>query len=272
MKDNESPLDGDNDQYDHPVKNDQHYCDGDIDSMVNPCGAGSSAEESEEQVDHQNIDNQSISDLSPHETAADIEHIPTEYFTSNFVLPPQIRGYIELLFFADKYAIPKCGWEDLCKLLNNLQEMKFDFAEKHPSRDQIVSSLDNQFPTPPLQTVRVSLEKDRVDTRNPAGKKKPVKFRDKPQMVSVFRFDIQHQIKSLLSEPLFHDARNLVVNEQDPFGKYIPPNGVLDEIQSGAWYSRTYDKILASHTDSEELPAMVLPLKIYCDKTSVDQA
>jgi hypothetical protein len=269
-KDNKSPRNVENNQYDNLDENDQQYYNDDIYSTGGNQSGGRAVEESVEQVDD-HIDNQSISDLPPHETAADIEQLPSKYFTTpNFVLPPQIRGHIELLYFADKYAIPKRGWEDLCKLLNNLHEMKFDFAEKHPSRDQIVSSLHNQFPTPPLESVRVLLEKDRVDSLKPTGKKKPMKFRDKPQMVSVFRFEIQHQIKSLLSEPLFHNASNLVVNEQDPFGKYIPPNGVLDEIQSGAWYSRTYDKILASHNDSEELPAMVLPLKIYCDKTGVD--
>jgi hypothetical protein len=109
------------------------------------------------------------------------------------------------------------------------------------------------------------LEKDRVESNLPSGKKKQKKYRDKPESVSVFRFDLQHQIKSLLSEPLFHDVSNLVVNEQDLFGKYIPPDGVLDEIQSGAWYSRTYDKILSYHVNSD-LPVMVLPLKLYCDK------
>jgi hypothetical protein len=125
MKDNESPLDVGNDQYDHPVENNQqHYHNGDIYSTVNPSG-GRAVEESDEQVDDLNIDHQSISDPPPHETAADIEHIPTKYFTSNFVLSPQIRGYIGLLVLADKYSIPKRGWEDLCKLLNSLQEMKF---------------------------------------------------------------------------------------------------------------------------------------------------
>jgi hypothetical protein len=219
----------------------------------------------------QNQDNQSTYDpASQNNTPADVEQIPIRYFTGNFVLPPQTRGYIELLYFADKYAIPKRGWEDICLLLNNLHQIRFDFSEKHPSREQVVANLNAQFPTPPLETVHVSLEKDRVETNMAArGKKKQKKYRDKPEAVSVFRFDVRHQIKSLLAEPLFHDISNLVVNKEDPFGKYVPPNGVLDEIQSGAWYSRTYDKILETHNDSD-LPAMVLPLKIYCDKTGVD--
>jgi hypothetical protein len=80
-------------------------------------------------------------------------------------------------------------------------------------------------------------------------------------MVSVFRFDLRHQIKSLLAEPLFHDISCLVVNKEDPFGKFLPLNGVLDEIQSGDWYRRTYDKIISSNLDSD-FPIMVLPLKL----------
>jgi hypothetical protein len=217
-----------------------------------------------------NQDNQTtIPEAPPARTESDIEHIPTQYFYSNFVLPPQTRGYINILYFADKHALPKRGWEELCNLLNNLHQIDFDFSDKHPSRDQVLKSLNEQFPTPPLETVRVSLEKDQMPKDGAHGKKKERKFRDKPQMVSVFRYDIRHQVKSLLAEPLFHDMSNLVVNKEDPFGKYLPSNSILDEIQSGEWYSRTYDKIVSLHMDSE-LPAMVLPIKLYCDKTGVD--
>jgi hypothetical protein len=165
--------------------------------------------------------NQTTCEPLPLVTAADVEQIPTKYFSGNFVLTPQTRGYIELLYFADKYAIPKCGWEELCSLLNKLHQVNFDFSDKHPSREQVVSKLRDQFPTAPVETVRVSLENDRVETSTAGGKKKQKKFRDKPQMVSVFRFDLRHQIKSLLAEPLFHDISNLVVNKEDPFGKYF---------------------------------------------------
>jgi hypothetical protein len=64
--------------------------------------------------------NQTTCEPLPLVTAADVEQIPTKYFSGNFVLTPQTRGYIEVLYFADKYAIPKCGWEELCSLLNKL--------------------------------------------------------------------------------------------------------------------------------------------------------
>jgi hypothetical protein len=139
----------------HPHESqDDHFLDVDLHTYPEDNSMGNNVASAVGETDERRADdldqcNQTTREPLPHVTAADVEQIPTKYFSGNFVLTPQTRGYIELLYFADKYAIPKCGWEDLCHLLNNLQQINFVFSDKHPSREQVVSSLNDQFPTPP---------------------------------------------------------------------------------------------------------------------------
>jgi hypothetical protein len=58
---------------------------------------------------------------------------------------------------------------------------------------------------------------------------------------------------------------NLVVNHDKPFAKYVPPDGMLDEIHSGEWYDRSWDARM-----KDPLTEIILPIKIYCNKTGLD--
>lgn len=46
---------------------------------------------------------------------------------------------------------------------------------------------------------------------------------------------------SLLNDPELNQLENLVINQSDPFGKYVPPDGRLGEVNSGAMYQLAYE-------------------------------
>jgi hypothetical protein len=94
---------------------------------------------------------------------------------------------------------------------------------------------------------------------------------EEPAVVTapVYRFDIRHQIQDLMRDDLFFDINNLVVNRNKPFDDFVPEDGMIDEIHSGEWYSRTYDDIM-NNKAKNPAETVVLPLKLYCDKTGLD--
>jgi hypothetical protein len=61
------------------------------------------------------------------------------------------------------------------------------------------------------------------------------------QVVQTTCFNFTNQLYSLVSDrALFGNLDNLDVNVDDPFGKYVPPNGLLSTVNLGQWYQSAY--------------------------------
>jgi hypothetical protein len=59
--------------------------------------------------------------------------------------------------------------------------------------------------------------------------------------VQITCFNFTNQLYSLvLDRALFGNLDNLDVNVDDPYGKYVPPNGLLSTVNSGQWYNSAY--------------------------------
>ena len=69
---------------------------------------------------------------------------------------------------------------------------------------------------------------------------------------------------SLLQDKNINGIENLVVNEKDPFSKYVSNNGKLGEINSGSWYEQAY-KTMVKDPDKDFL----LPIIFAMDKTTI---
>ena len=77
------------------------------------------------------------------------------------------------------------------------------------------------------------------------------------------------QLVDLLSdESLFGDLKNLVVNREDRWKPYCPPEGTnnLDEVFDGKYYIDTI-RLLLTRTDGSQF---LIPIMIYVDKTGTD--
>jgi hypothetical protein len=81
-------------------------------------------------------------------------------------------------------------------------------------------------------------------------------------------FSILDQIMDLIASADFQNLDNLVVND-DPtalFGKFDTPDGSsLLEVNSGRWYSDTYDQLI-----KDPATEWLFPLILYVDKTGTD--
>ena len=60
------------------------------------------------------------------------------------------------------------------------------------------------------------------------------------------------------------DLNNLAVNQQDPFGRYMSPDGRLGEVNSGKWYNCAYQNLI---NEDAPVPEFLIGVILYCDKT-----
>jgi hypothetical protein len=84
-----------------------------------------------------------------------------------------------------------------------------------------------------------------------------------PQVVQTTTFNFTNQSFTLIfDQVLFGNLDNLDVNVDDPFGKYVPPNGLLSTINLGQWYNRAY-----RHEVKDPSKDFMMPIIFACDET-----
>lgn len=91
---------------------------------------------------------------------------------------------------------------------------------------------------------------------------------------SVLRWNFQEQLVAMLrNKQLFGVLDNLNISEDDPFGMFVPQDGRIGEMMSGALYRRTYQKYQSNHVQAFKKGEVhtqnffLLPLGLYMDKT-----
>ena len=82
--------------------------------------------------------------------------------------------------------------------------------------------------------------------------------------VPVTTFQFTTQFHSLLSDKILNTEENLVVNTDDPFTQYVPPDGLLGECLSGSWYQHAWNH-MTQNTDCD----FMIPIILYIDKTQM---
>ena len=83
-------------------------------------------------------------------------------------------------------------------------------------------------------------------------------------IIKVTRFDFKTQMRSLLDDPVLNRDENLVINENDRFQRYIPPDGRLGECLSGSWYNHAWDEM-----EKDGHSNFMIPIILYIDKTEL---
>jgi hypothetical protein len=189
----------------------------------------------------------------------DAIHHPKQRTKGSYALDTQLEGYIKILCFLDQIQAPIKTFDVLMQLLLELEGNKFKFGHVHPKRKSILNQVTKTFPIAPTTCRKIEREQPIQKTR--------AKSNDCPEAVTatVYRFDVKHRIQDLLMDDLFFDVNILVINRNKPFSRYVPEDGMIDEIQSGQWYQRTYDLMV-----DDPSKVIILPLKLYCDKTGLD--
>jgi hypothetical protein len=83
------------------------------------------------------------------------------------------------------------------------------------------------------------------------------------QVVQTTCFNFTNQLYSLVSDrALFGNLDSLDVNLEDPYGKYVLPNGLLSTVNLGQWYNSAY-----RHEVKDPAKDFMMPIIFACDKT-----
>ena len=83
------------------------------------------------------------------------------------------------------------------------------------------------------------------------------------QVVQTTCFNFTNQLFTLVSDiALFGNLDNLDVNLDNPFGKYVSPNGILSTTNSGQWYNTAY-----RHEVMDPDNDFLMPIIMACDET-----
>jgi len=85
-----------------------------------------------------------------------------------------------------------------------------------------------------------------------------------PDTINVTTFDFRRQLACLLDDPVLNRDENLVINAEDHFQKYVPPDGRLGECLSGSWYNHAWDTMVANGSCN-----FMIPIILYIDKTQL---
>ena len=80
--------------------------------------------------------------------------------------------------------------------------------------------------------------------------------------INVTTFDFIGQFLHLLSDPYLNSPDKLQINPTDPFTRYQPPDGCLNESLSGSWYNNAWD-----YMESQTQCDFMIPIVLYIDKT-----
>jgi hypothetical protein len=124
-------------------------------------------------------------------------------------------------------------------------------------QDALLNDLRKPFPTPEAEAIPVAMETGNEELAPEGYQRIP------RHTVMVQRWPIAKLLQDyLLDLQLFGNKHNLV-NVQNPFGKYVPPNPDTDrELLTGQWYSRTWDAKIA-----DPAREFLLMLELYLNKT-----
>ena len=103
-----------------------------------------------------------------------------------------------------------------------------------------------------------------MGTTSRASTKSFINFENDNLQVPVIVFDFKQQLLSLLNDSqLIYNINMLDVPKNNPFNKYLSPNGKLSCFNSGKWYHKAWDH--SCHQENDWL----CPIIFGCDETLI---
>ena len=162
---------------------------------------------------------------------------------------------------------PLSSFDKLMTLLREIAADKLlDFTANHPSRISLMRQMEKIFGS--------GVEPERVDVPLETDSALDGTYIRRPRdTANVMVFNTEGQIKCLLDDMgIMSDISNLAVDIKNPFGRYISPDDRLGELNSGAWYDRTFAQVQEQYSGWNGPPIFLLTVKLYADKTGTDMA
>ena len=206
-----------------------------------------------ENLEHNTDDNQSIqssSEICSLNLDEDVsiskhsfEELRTLHYSDNIV------HEVKLLKIINELGTPLYAYKTILDWAKEAQLSNYNFESQHGTYQQTINFLEHKLLlgiTRP-KTITVNMYKDNMH-------------------IDVVVFDVKKMLLSLFDDVELNQKENLVVNTNDVFSKYKPPNNKLGEVNSGKWYNVAYENCI-SDPDTEFL----CPIILASDKTTISE-
>jgi hypothetical protein len=209
-------------------------------------------------------DNTSVGNFPQADLEEDIEDYERYGFVNHDADQLDLPGYqttytirreveIRLLKLCTELDAPLYAFEEIMKWARHAFDSGYDFLPRQATyRDQVKKlelwmGMENHRP----KEIEVKLPSDKRDE----------------DVVQVTVFDFKAQLQSLLDDPVLNRDENLVINHEERFTRYVPPNGRLGECLSGSWYNHAWDEM-----EKDGICNFMIPIIFYIDKTQVSSS
>ena len=160
---------------------------------------------------------------------------------------------------------------------NNLLKLVSDMNATNAAFKKIMEWAKDAFSTGYQFAPKTTNYRSQIMQMESYSNLKPIRSFNKPVIVpnckenptdtslyQVVCCNFTSMLLSLLQDKNINKMENLVVNENDPFSKYISDNGKLGEVNSGSWYEQAYNTMVKD-TNKDFL----LPIIFAMDKTTI---
>ena len=161
---------------------------------------------------------------------------------------------LRLLKLLDDNNVKHGLYQDIMKWARKANMSGYNFNPRRTTRNAQVQHFGKRVQRVLFEPVQTSI----TLPEGPSGPENDV--------VPVTTFKFRHMLLSLLQDPVLTTNLDLLdVNPDDPFGRYIAPDGRLGTMNSGSWYQRAFEHHCKDPND------FLVPLVLDCDETTIEQ-
>jgi hypothetical protein len=157
------------------------------------------------------------------------------------------RVEVNLLKVLEDMNTPLYAYQEIMKWACDANDTQYDFRPKSETREGLVKELQAS-----------------LNMKNMRPMKKKITFKGESVESVIVCFDFVANLLSILSDTTINRLENLAVNPDDVFGKYVAPDDLLGELNSGRWYDKAYKHCIV-------IPGIdfLCPILLYIDKTAL---
>jgi len=134
---------------------------------------------------------------------------------------------IKLLKNLNKLGAPLYAYSSIMKWAYEANVEEFNFNTQSKTYHQVVDKLEKMLNMKAVQPNTLT-----------------VPLIDSTLKMDVVVFDVPTLLATLFNDSKLNQYKNLVVNKQDRFSKYIPEDNWIGEVNSGQWYNTAYNNLI----------------------------
>lgn len=199
-----------------------------------------------------NFDNHISSKETLETVTANEKMEPIDDHTENVYMSGYIQKLqheISLLKILNRIGTPLYAYNEIMKWAYDAHVANYNFDTKNKTYHQVVNHLEGLLNMEGFRPRNISL-----------------KLLGDEKETNVVVFNVPILLASLFNDTELNQCGNLVVNSTNRFGKYIPNDNCLGEVNSSRWYNTAYNNMVQDPNNN-----FLCPLILANDKTTISE-